>query len=232
MPTRLPADHRFALADVQERSVPVDGAVLSALHFQQPGAKGLIFFLHGNGGSLQEWFPSTDVYRHARFDVFMIDYRGYGKSTGTIESEDQLHADVRAAWNLVAPDYANRARVIYGRSLGTGLATKLATEVEANLLVLVSPYSSIRDAARDHYPWIPSSILRYPMPTHQWLPHVKMPTLILHGDRDAVIGVEHAVRLLRLARRGELIRIPEASHEDIHLSPRYLETLYGRLDAL
>jgi alpha-beta hydrolase superfamily lysophospholipase len=181
---------------------------------------------------LEEWFPSTEVYRQARYDVFMLDYRGYGKSTGVIESEAQLHQDVRAAWDFVAKEYPGRKRVIYGRSLGTGLATMLAAQVDADLLVLVSPYFSIQDAARDHYPWVPSALLRYPMRTDLLLPRVKMPTLILHGDRDAVIGVNHAVRLLPLATRGELIRIPEAGHEDIHLSQRYLDALMRHLDAL
>lgn len=231
-PTRLPPNHRFELTDVEERSVQVEGAVLSALHFRQPGAKGLIFFLHGNGGSLREWLPSTEVYRQARFDVFMIDYRGYGKSTGTIESEAQLHADVRAAWEQVAPEYAARKRVVYGRSLGTGLAAKLASEVSADLLVMVSPYSSMRDVAKDHYSWVPGALLRYPLPTQEWLPKVRMPVLVLHGDADPVIDFAHAERLAKAVPSLELVRLSGVGHDDVHLSPRYLETLFARLDGL
>jgi len=128
------------------------------------------FFLHGNGGSLQEWLTSTELYRRTGFDLFIIDYRGYGKSTGRIESEAQLHADVRAAWQAIAPEYAGKKMVLYGRSLGTGLATRLATEVHADLLVLVSPYSSLRDLAREHYSWVPGAVLRYPMRTTNGCP--------------------------------------------------------------
>ena len=231
-PERLARGHQFTVPDVVERKIEVDGATLSALHFRQPNAKGVVFFLHGNGGSLQGWLTSTDFYRHTGFDLFMIDYRGYGKSTGRIASEAQLHEDVRAAWNLIAPEYAGRKVVLYGRSLGTGLATNLATEVDADLLVLVSPYSSLRDAARDHYSWVPPAVLRYPMRTDQWLPQVRIPVLILHGERDAVIGIEHAERLKALKPSAELVRLKDTGHNDVHLSQEYLEALAGRFGKL
>jgi pimeloyl-ACP methyl ester carboxylesterase len=231
-PTRLPPDHRFSVPDVVERYVDVDGARLSALHFRQPNAKGLLFFLHGNGGSLEEWVTGTEFYRRTGFDLFIIDYRGYGKSTGRIESEAQMHADVRAAWLSIAPEYAGRKIVLYGRSLGTGLATKLATEVDAELLVLISPYSSLRDVARDHYPWVPSAVLRYPMPTDEWLPQVKMPVLIVHGERDGVIAIKHAERLHALVSSTEFVRLRGVEHNDVHMSTEYLETLAERMGKL
>ena len=231
-PTRLPPGHQFTVAGVVERKVDVDGATLSALHFRQQDAKGLVFFLHGNGGSLQDWLTSTELYRRTGFDLFIIDYRGYGKSTGRIESEAQLHADVRTAWQAIAPEYAGKKVVLYGRSLGTGLATKLATEVHADLLVLVSPYSSLRDLAREHYSWVPGAVLRYPMRTDEWLPKVGIPVLMLHGERDDVIGVEHSERLRALKPTAELVRLRDVSHNDVHLSREYVETLAERLGRL
>jgi uncharacterized protein len=231
-PTRLPPDHRFGIEGVVERSIAVDGATLSALHFRQANAKGVVFFLHGNGGSLEEWVTGTEFYRRTGFDLFIIDYRGYGKSTGRITSEAQLHADVRAAWNAIATEYAGRKVVLYGRSLGTGLATELALEVKADLLVLVSPYSSLRDVGRDHYSWVPAFVLRYPMRTDLRLPTVRMPVLILHGDRDRVIGIEHAERLKVLRPDAEFVRLPGVAHNDVHLSRDYVETLAQRIGAL
>lgn len=231
-PTRLPPEHRFTVEGVVERRIEVDGATLSALHFRQPNARGVVFFLHGNGGSLQEWVTGTEFYRRTGFDLFMIDYRGYGKSTGRIESEAQLHADVRAAWRAIAPEYAGRKVVLYGRSLGSGLASNLATEVDADLLVLVSPYSSLRDAGRDHYAWVPPFVLRYPMRTDLWLPKVRMPVLMLHGDRDTVIDIAHAERLKALKPDAELVRLHGVSHNDVHLSHEYVEALAQRFAAL
>ncbi len=108
-PDVLPPTHRFDRlgADVQELTIPLDdGATLSALHLRLPKPRGLVFYLHGNAGSLQSWFVNADFYRRAGYDLFMLDYRGYGKSTGRIESEAQLRADVRAAWDRIAPRWS------------------------------------------------------------------------------------------------------------------------------
>ena len=163
-------DQRF-----EELHIPVPGATLDALHFMQDQPRGLVFFLHGNAGNLQTWTTGIDFYRRVNYDLFILDYRGYGKSTGAIESEAQLHADVRAAWSAIAPRYRGKPIVIYGRSLGTGLAAKLAADVDAQLLVLVSPYSSLAAAAKEEYPFAPEWLLKYPLRTDQVIGNVKCP---------------------------------------------------------
>jgi alpha-beta hydrolase superfamily lysophospholipase len=147
-PQVLPPDQVLAQApDIHEVSIDVPGARLSALHLRLPDPKGVVFFLHGNGGSLASWFVNPEYYRRMNFDLFMIDYRGFGKSTGEIQSEEQMRADVRAAWASIAGRYAQRKVVVYGRSLGSGLAAGLAAELSAtrppDLTVLVSPYRSL-----------------------------------------------------------------------------------------
>jgi pimeloyl-ACP methyl ester carboxylesterase len=231
-PTRLPAEHRFRVADVQERYVDVDGARLHALHFRQPNARGLVFFLHGNAGNNDTWLTDTSFYQRTGFDLFLLDYRGYGKSTGRIESEAQLHADVKAAWQAVAPEYAGRKKIIYGRSLGSGPATLLATQVEADLLVLVTPYSSVRDVAAEHYPWVPSKLLRYPLPTREWLPQVRMPVMLIHGERDTIIPIVHTERLRAVRPDAEVLRLPGVDHNSMQLEPRNIERLSARLASL
>ena len=94
-------------------TIDVTGARLSALHLRLPDPQGVVFFLHGNNGNLATWFVNADFYRAANYDLFMLDYRGYGKSSGRIESEEQLRADVLAAWRSVAGRYLGKRRVIY-----------------------------------------------------------------------------------------------------------------------
>ena len=231
-PEPLAADHACPHAGVEERFIPVDGAVLHALHFRQPNARGLVFFLHGNSGNNAEWLPDTEFYERTGYDVFMLDYRGFGKSTGRITSEAQLHEDVEAAWNAVAPEYKGRRIVITGRSLGSGPAAFLATKVDGDLLVLVSPYSSVREAAAEQYPWVPMNLLRYPMPTREWLPQVKMPVMLIHGEDDAMIPIAHAERLMRYRPDAELLRLAGAGHADVHGAPLYTQRLVERLAAL
>ena len=233
MPQRLPADHRFERgADVHERTIDVPGARLHALHLQLPTPRGVVFFLHGNAGNLESWFVDLELYRRANFDLFMIDYRGYGKSGGRIESEAQLHADVRAAWDAIAPAYAGRKRVLFGRSLGTGLVARLAVPVQPDLTVLVSPYSSMRALAAEHYPWVPGAVLRYPLATEADVAQLATPLLLVHGDRDTLIAASHSEALHKRNGAARLHLVRGAGHNDLQEFDDYRAVLRAALDAL
>jgi hypothetical protein len=230
-PVPLPADHRLATApDVHEKTVEVEGARLSVLHLKLPQPRGVVFFLHGNAGNLAGWFSNADFYRQANFDLVMPDYRGFGKSTGRIASARQLRRDVRAVWDSVAAQYRGRRVVLYGRSLGTALAAELAADLSAAgqppaLTVLVSPYSSMRDLTAEFYPWVPSALVRYPLDTAAHLGAIASPVLLLHGERDALIGLQHARRLQQARPSARLVVVPGAGHDDIHEHPAYRSAL-------
>lgn len=232
MPLPLSPDHQFTIAGVQEVKVAVAGAELSALHLRLPDPKGIVFFLHGNAGNLQTWLTSIDFYRRVNYDLFIIDYRGYGKSSGQIESETQLHDDMRIAWNKIAPQYVGKKLVVYGRSLGTGLAAKLSSDVQPDLTVLVSPFESLKAMGDAHYPWLPGAVNRYTMRTDVWLPRISGPVVIEHGDLDTLIGLSHSERLKQLRSGTELVVVNGAGHNDIHKFPKYLDTLSERLKNL
>ena len=237
-PTVLPAGLALAQAsDIHETRIEVPGARLSALHLRLPNPKGVVFFLHGNGGSLANWFVNPELYRRANFDLFMFDYRGYGKSSGHIESEAQLHADVRAAWAQLAPQYAGRKVVIYGRSLGSGLAAALAHELSASrrapdLTLLVSPYLSMVALTAEHYPWVPQTVLRYPLRTDQLIGQLHAPVLLIHGAQDALIAPRHSDALKALAPQVTVIKIPGAAHNDLQDFEAYLSAFARALAAL
>lgn len=226
-PVVLPANQLLAkAADIHEVMVEVPGARLSALHLRLPNPKGVVFFLHGNGGALDTWFVNPEYYRAVNFDLFMIDYRGYGQSTGAISSEAQLHADVAAAWAGVAPQYVGRKVVIYGRSLGSGLAAGLAAKMSVSLApdltVLVSPYTSMGALAAAHYRWVPQWVLRYPMRTDALIGKIRGRLLLIHGEQDLLIPPSHSDALLVLAPTAALIKIPGAAHNDLQDFDAYL----------
>ena len=236
-PEPLPADYRFDLDHpgqrVDEVRIAVPEGEIHALHFRQPAARGLVFYLHGNGGNLATWTVNADFYRDLGYDLFMLDYRGYGKSRGRITSEAQLHADVRAAWDTVAPAYAGRPVVVLGRSLGTALATWLARDVRPDLLVLVTPYTSALALARQHYPFVPGALVRYPLRNDTLIGEIASPVLLLHGTADDLTPLEHARTLLALARSpAELQVIAGAGHDDIHGFPAYRQGLATHLQDL
>ena len=229
----LAADYRFQFDQpFEEVWIPVKGASLHALHFKQPNPRGVVFFLHGNAGNLVSWTTGLDFYRRVNYDLFIVDYRGYGKSTGHIENEAQLYADARAAYDAMAPLYRDKPIVIYGRSLGTALAASLARDVQPRLLVLVSPFSSLAASAAQAYPWAPEWVLKYPLRIDAIIGDVKSPILLIHGSEDKLIPLSHSERLKALARSPvELLVVPGAGHSDIHKFPVYLDGLAARLIA-
>ncbi|MDC6169854.1 alpha/beta hydrolase [Paucibacter sp. XJ19-41] len=231
-PERLPPGHRFEMgADVHALEIELaDGARLSVLQLRQAAPKGLVFYLHGNAGNLQSWFSRADFYRRAGFDLVMPDYRGYGLSSGRIGSEAQLHADVRAVWERLAPAYQGLPRVIVGRSLGTALAARLAAEVGAEQLVLISPYRHMAALMDEHYPLLPRWLLRYPLDTEAALADYAGPLLLIHGGRDTLIPPAHSQALQRAPRPADspparLWLLDEAGHNDLQAFDAYWQGL-------
>ncbi len=234
LPTPLPPEHRFKLgADVHETWIDVPGARLHALHLRLPQPRGLVFYLHGNAGNLDSWFVNADFYRALNVDLFMLDYRGYGKSSGRISSEAALMADVQAAWASVAPAYAGRPVVVAGRSLGTGLAAQLVAGLPAaqqpQLLMLVSAYRSMPALATMHYPLLPAALLRYTLDTETALRSIAAAgpggpkLLLLHGAQDTLIPASHSDALAALVPNAVVQHIAGAGHGDVQAFSAYLD---------
>lgn len=226
-PRVLPLDFDYGFrAPFEEVSLPVDGATLAAVHFKQPEARGVVLFLHGNGETLQSAEIAAEPFLRNGYDVFAVDYRGYGKSTGTIASEEDLHQDMRAAYDYLRQIYRDTDMIFYGRSIGTGLAIKLASEVKPGMLILESPYLSMQDLVARSAPFVPSLLLRYPLRSDQWIGMVRCPIYLFHGTDDQLIPYDSSVRLQEhITAPHELITVAGAGHADIPAFPLYQETM-------
>lgn len=237
-PDPLPADEPICNdRDTCEVFLEVPGARLSVAHLRRPNPRGVFFFLHGNSGNLKKWFVELDAFRQANFDVVMFDYRGFGKSGGQIESEEQLHADVLAVWHHFAPMYEGRRVVISGQSLGTGLAAGLAAQLcgegrAPDLTLLVSPYSSMRALAAELYPWVPMQVLRYPLHTLEHAAKLLGPVMLIHGEKDELIPIHHSETLCSAMRSAQLLRVDGAGHGDVHQFPTVRKALLSALGQL
>ena len=237
-PDPLPAGQAlFDEPDVHEFTADVPGARLSVAQLRLPNPRGVVFYLHGNSGNLQKWFVGLDAFREMNFDVVMMDYRGYGKSTGRIESEVQLRADVRAVWNQIAKQYEGKRIVISGQSLGTALAAGLSAElcaagVPPDLTLLISPYSSMRALADELYPWVPSKVLRYPLHTVDHACRVKGPVMLVHGDKDELIGLHHSEAIRKALPQCQLLTVEGAGHGDVHQFPSFRQGIAAALVGL
>ena len=232
-PTYLPAGYRFHFpGQFEERwTTAADGIRLHGLLFKTPNSKGLVFYLHGNGGALDSWGDAAATYTALGYDVFLPDYRGYGKSGGTISSQAQMLADVDTVYRQLLPEYPESRTVVLGYSLGTGPATWLAARHHPRLLILQAPYFSMRDMAARLYPFVPGFVLRYPMPTNELIGRVSAPIVLFHGDRDEVIDYNSTLRLKALLKPSDtLIVLPGARHNGMTDNPEYRREIVRLLE--
>ena len=227
-PVQLHADYRFNFpGEVEERWVTAtDGIRLHGLLFKTPESKGLIFYLHGNSGAVDSWGEAAAAYTSLHYDVFILDYRGYGKSGGKITSQSQLLSDVHAAYQQLLTEYPESQTVILGYSVGTGPATWLAARQHPKLLILQAPYFSLRDLATRLYPFVPGFLVRYPLPTNELIQRVGAPIVLFHGDQDEVIYYESSLKLKALLKPADkLIILPGAGHNGMTNNSLYRREL-------
>lgn len=187
-PKKLEADYKFQFEQpYEEISIPVNGINLNGLLLNVDSSKGLIFYLHGNAGGLDSWGEIAGTYTSLGYDVFMLDYRGYGKSEGRIMNEEQFYEDVQLAYQKLKERYPENQIIIVGYSIGTGAATKLASTNNPRMLILQAPYYSLKDMMRRSYPFLPSFLLKYGFENYKHLQTTKAPVYIFHGANDEVI---------------------------------------------
>ncbi|MDD5168888.1 MAG: alpha/beta fold hydrolase [Syntrophales bacterium] len=230
-PEVLPANHKFNFTvPFEEITLKVDGAVLNAALFKAAHAKGVILYFHGNAGSLQSWGEIAPDFVSHGYDLFILDYRGFGKSTGKIQSEAMLLQDGLAAYSYLAGRYPEKRVIIYGRSIGTGVAVYIAQKTMPKSLILESPFFNMIDLAAYHYPLVPGSVietfLRYPLRSDIWIKDVACPVIIFHGTKDDTIPYNDSERLINLlGSRGRLVGIAGGGHNDLADYETYHKTL-------
>ncbi len=220
-PEVLPADYRYHFSgSFREVNIPVAGAIINALHFPAPQSRGTVLYFHGNAGSLRTWGELAGDFTSRGYDLLIYDYRGFGKSTGKIDGERQMLDDARAVYDHLRRTVPEDRIIVYGRSIGTGVATFIAREGKPRLLVLESPFFSLSDLAAHHYPLLPQTLiarlLKYPFRTDQWLPEVACPVYLIHGTKDDIIPFDASERLTNLIRAPHrLVRIEGGGHNDL-----------------
>ncbi len=227
-PEKLGKDFKFRFNQkFEEVSITTsDNILLHALLFKCGEPKGVIYYLHGNAGSLNSWGEVADIYTSLNYDVFMLDYRGYGKSEGHVTGQQQFYSDVQAAYNKLKTMYDESKIIVLGYSIGTGPAAKIASENRPKLLILQSPYYSITDMMRHTYSIIPTFILKYKFETNKFLPECKMPVAIFHGDQDEIIYYGSSVKLKALMKASDtLVTLKGQGHNGMSSNGQYLREI-------
>ncbi|MCC7502552.1 MAG: alpha/beta hydrolase [Flavobacteriales bacterium] len=205
-----------------------DGAELHGLYFRTESPRGVVLYFHGNTGSLRRWGPRATRFLRLGHDVFMPDYRGYGKSRGKL-NEAALHADAERWYQELLERWPEERITIYGRSLGTGFAVPLAAAHRPRGLILESPFANFIEVARHYLSILPYRlILRYPFRSDKAMLRVKCPVYIFHGKRDPVVPYATALRLYSLVPpdvHREMFSFAKGYHNDLAQYGRFKRAL-------
>lgn len=208
-----------------------DGGTVNCLHFRVPNARGVVFYIKGNSRSIKGWGKFARDFIGKGFDFFIMDYRGFGKSRGR-RTEAILYDDLQQCYRWLAAEYGPERIVLYGRSLGSGLAARIASWNEPRMLILDSPYFSFLSQIHRYLFWMPLRfLLRYQIRTDLFLKKIRCPIFILHGRRDRLIPFFNSEKLLKKApEKIRLFPIDGAGHNNLPKFSAYHELLYEMLN--
>ncbi len=233
-PEQLPKDFVFEFDDPFEEIYQEGegGVQLHGLHFPVQNAKGVILYFHGNAGSVRRWGEITQFFTQKQYAVIVMDYRNYGKSEAgrskVSNPEQTLYDDSELWYAFAKANYPESQIHVYGRSLGTTFATYVASKNNPKNLTLETPFYSIEDEASYRFKWLPvKRLLKYKMPTFQYINDVSCPITVFHGTEDGVVAYEHGQKLFEVIDTSskEFITIPDGGHNDLVNFKEYTEAI-------
>lgn len=211
-----PNPQSLLTAGLQPIKLPVTNKLTLNSWYKSPlPNKPVVMYLHGNAGTVRDRLYLTHQFISVGFGVLLLEYRGYGGNSGS-PSERGLYQDGRAAMHFLSQQgIPEKKIVLYGESLGTGVATQLATEYPICALVLQSAYTSLIDLARYHYFWLPIPIWdKYDSLSR--IRHIHAPILMLHGQLDRVVPYTQGLKLFKQANQPkQWHEFPNKGHNDL-----------------
>ncbi|MEP6749396.1 MAG: alpha/beta fold hydrolase [Bacteroidota bacterium] len=215
----------------KEINIPYnDSANINIIQFVTAAPpKGVVLYFHGNRKNIAWYAKYAPNFTKNGYEVWMIDYPGYGKSTGAL-TEQRLYDYAEQLYRLAASRFAKDSIILYGKSMGTGLATYIASRKNCKELILETPYYSITSLAAHYFPIYPvSRIIHYKIPSYQYLQKVIVPVTIFHGTSDGVIPYSNAEKLKPFLKPvDQFVTIEGGSHNDLNDFPLF----HQKLDSL
>lgn len=204
-----------------------DGVAVNALEFDVPKATRTIVHFHGNAETVEaNAFVAREMKKHG-FSTVLVEYRGYGRSKGTSPDEAGLYLDASAVLDALAARGVGADRVVlWGQSLGTGVAAEMAKRGRGSRLVLVAPFTSTVEMGSRIVPFFPASVVMVDrFDTLSKAPQITVPTLVVHGDIDDVIPFEQGERVSKALPHGTFLKVPEGRHDNLYKSTSVLNEL-------
>lgn len=218
LPTQLEEDYQFQFNhQFEELFFTIEENVsINAIHFKAPYSKGVILYFHGNAGDLSRWGTIAEYFVEQNYDVLIPDYRTYGKSKGKL-SEDGFYKDAQYCYDYLLSQYSETEITLYGRSLGTGIASYIAFKNKHKQLILETPYYNIADVAKHRFPILPvKKLLKYRFPINEYLPQVEGPITIFHGTDDRIVPFSSGKKLTDLGIKNlNFVTIQNGRHNNL-----------------
>ena len=232
-PEKLNEHHQFSFKQKYEEEyfVMEDSVQLHSLLFKADSAKGLIYYLHGNAGSVNSFGTVSSIYTHLGYDILILDYRGFGKSQGKIQNEKQIYSDVQAVYNELKNRYGEDRITLLGYSIGSGMASMLAANNNPKQLILLAPYYNLPDLIQQIYPEVPKFVIKYKFRNNEFIPKTKCPITIFHGKNDKLIPCSSSERLYEICKPTDrLFLLENQTHEGIEENIIFQNKLTGILE--
>ncbi len=182
--------------------------------------KGAVLYFHGNRQNVEWYARFGKIFTESGYEVFMMDYPGYGKSRGEI-TESKMYEWSQVVYSIARKSYAPSQLIIYGKSLGSGIATQLAAKRDCRYLIAETPYYDLPSVLSHYAPIYPFKLLmHFQFPTHTYLQQVTAPVLLIHGTADGVVNYDNSIQLANAFKKGDqLITIEKGSHNDLYNFP-------------
>ena len=229
-PTKLSSNYEFKFTPPYEELVAIDkeNDTISFVKFmpQIKIKKGIVIYYHGNMKNINHYADFVKPLTKNGYEVWMQDYPSFGKSTGKI-TEQKLYNQAMQIAKIATDNISNDSLIIYGKSLGTGIASYVASNTKAKMLILETPYFSIPTMFACYAFIYPTNMLsKYKIPTNEYLQKVNYPITIFHGTKDGVIPYRNALKLKSVLKpTDEFITVPDATHIDINSTKIYFDEM-------
>lgn len=207
----------------EEVEIPLEeGLSMNCLMIRtpEPTSKGVILYLHGNRGNIGFGIYQSRHMKGRGYDVFIPDYRSYGKTEGSMQSESQVLLDVKIVYEYLKKQYEESKICVIGYSLGTGMASYLASEYEPKHLVLIAPFTSLVDIKNQFFWFIPDFLMKYQLRSEEFLKEVKCPITLVHGTNDRVVAYKYSQALAKIKpAQTRLFTVEGENHRGIIFDP-------------
>lgn len=234
-PEKLKPGYRFTFnSRFEEVNIPMnetDTVNLVKFFPEDSMSRGVVVYFHGNRQHIERYARFAANFTKQGYEVWMQDYPGYGKSTGKL-TEKKLYAQALQVQKMAASTFGKDSIIIYGKSLGTGIAAYVASATNNKRLILETPYYSIPTLFSCYAPIYPANRMStFKIPVHEFLSDVDYPVSIFHGTRDGVIPYRNAVRLKGVLKANdEFITIERGTHQNLNDFPLFRHKLDSLLD--